>query len=306
MLTHTTALLSLLAGCHVFADGEIPLTCDDLADCGADSDTDSGTPSEFSVSAGIALSMTDGESWLAIAYDPPDLNPRVQKGGLGSTAGAVAWSADRSRLFLADDGALLQLGPNETDIKKFELPTLEPVLDMAAVGQSVFLITDSWIIGQLTPSADPVLINSEESLGFISMVSDGALLTVATSDNAGPDLYRLDPKTSEAEIVAEDFDSSADRVSGDLFFDAEVLMSCSNTGSIYDLDDLLGGGAGEPVVSPSTLSLTDVLTCGVDPDSGRYFVISASQGLIILAPDEDDIQLDLTGDGYTLGGAQIY
>jgi hypothetical protein len=311
MLTHTTAPLLLLAGCHVFSSGEIPLTCDELADCGSDTDSGSDTtaPEDLSLSVGIALSMLDAERWLAAAYDPPDLDPRVQKGGPGSTAGAVAWSVDRNRLVLAAEGALFVFGPNETDIKKFPLPTLEPVRDMEVVGQAVYLITDSWIIGQPSPSADPALINdSGEGLGFISMLADGPTLYVVTQGSgAGPDLYTFQTESDTADLIAAGFDTDSTRVGGDIFLGTDgALMSCSETGEIYDLDALLDGGDGAPIAGPTALSISDALTCGIDPDSGRYLVISATGGLLLFSADGEDLQVPLTAEGGTLGGAQIY
>lgn len=310
MLTYTTALLPLLAGCHVFADGEIPLTCDDLADCDPVFGADSGVPQDaFTLSAGLALSMTDVEQWLAIAYDPPALDLQLQKGGYGSTAGAVSWSSDRNRLFLAADGALLAFGADKSDIKKFELPTAEGVRDMVTLNQSVFLISNSWLIKQPSPNAEAIVLNdSDGGLGFVSMVADGlSLYIVAVKDDGGPSLYRYDTETDDIEMLAEAFDVSTEKIDGDLFLDdAGALMSCSAAGEIYILDEVIADGIETPIVSPSVLTVSDVLTCGIDPETGRFLVISASQGLIVLSPDEDDVRIELTAEGHTLGGAQIY
>ena len=259
MLTHTTALLPLLAGCHVFADGEIPLTCDDLADCGTETSGDSGAlQDDFSLSAGLALSMTDAEQWLAIAYDPPALDPQLQKGGYGSITGAIAWSADRNRLFLAADGALFAFGSDKSDISKFELPVFEDVRDMVTIDQSVFMITDSWLIKQPSPTEEALVLNdSDGGLGFVSMVADGlSLYIVAVKDDAGASLYRYDTETDDIELLADGFDSSTEKIEGDLFFDeAGALMSCSAAGEIYILDDLIESGQGTPIVGPSTLRM---------------------------------------------------
>ena len=307
---HKTALLPLLVGCHVFADGEISLTCDDLADCG---DADTGSPFDttldLSLSAGLALSMTDTESWLAGAFDPPDLTASVQKGGSGSTAGAIAWSADRNRLFLADGGAFYVFGPDKTDINKFEIPTLETVLDIQPIGQSVYLITTGWLIEQPSPKAELSTINdNSEGLGFVSMTADDTTLYLISDDGSdGSDLYTFDTESDFVDLSAENFDSDAARVDGDIFQGADgALMSCSTAGSIYSLTEMISTGTTSEDVASVSTSLDDVLTCGFDTDSGRYLVISASMGLFIIAPGEDDTLVDLTIDGQTLEGAHIY
>ena len=312
MRTPIHLLLPFLAGCHVFASGDIPVTCDDLDDCGTLGGGDSGLPAadpELTLSVGLALSMSDGETWLAGIYDPPDLSPRIEKGGTGGTSGAVAWSEDRKRLYVADGGVLYVYGPSEADIGQFALPTTEAIVDIQPYDQSVFLITTSWIIVQATPNAEPVILNDNgDGLDLVALTADESLVyVISDGDTDGPDLFAYDPSTDEAYPMAKDFDSNGARIGGDIFVGPDnTLMSCSLVGAIYSVDELLSGSADPTIYAFLETSVEDVITCGYDAGQDSYLVISASEGLFVLGPEGDEVNASLTSGGQALGGAYIY
>ena len=295
-------------GCHVFADGSISLTCDELSDCEADADTDADTNADFTLSAGIARSLTVTESWLASAYDPPDFTAHIEKGGAGSTAGAVAYSAETDRLYVADNGALFVFGPGSDNVNTFELPVVEPVIDIEPIGQSLYLITEHWLLIQSGPAQELTLINDNgDDLGFASMTAEDTTLYIVSDANAaGPDLYAFDTQTDLVETIATGFDNNSARVDGDIFFGTDgELMACSMAGAIYSIDEMLSGSTAAVRTYVSN-TIDDVLTCGQDPDSGRYLVASASEGLYVIASGEDDLLLTLTTSSLTTRGAHIY
>ena len=301
-----TALLPLLTGCHVFASGDILLTCDDLADCGTVDSVDTGTPF-VPLSVGIALSISEEDRWLTGVLAPPELTPDFQRGGDGSIAGAVQWAPDRSRLFLASSELLLILGSEKDDVSKVEIPTTEDVLDMALTEDGLYILTHSWLINQAAPSAPLTNINDAKSdLDFSVLATDGTDLYIVTDSDAEPDLFVLEASTGFFSALAENFDANTARVAGDIFIGPDgALMGCSAAGAIVSVDELIAGNTPEVQALVST-TIDDVLACGYDPDIDRYLVISAAQGLFITAIGEDDIQLPLTSDGQTLVGASIY
>ena len=304
-------LLPLLTACHVFADGEIGVTCDELPDCESDADTDADldTDLDLELSAGVALSTTDVQQWLATAYAPPDLTPRLERGGPGDTTGAVAWSVDRNRLYLASDGVLYVLGASKTDITRFEIPTDEPVLDMEPVGQSLYLITESWLLLQPSPNSELERLNeTSDGLQFLSMTLDGDFLYIISSEgSSGPDLLALETATGARTLLHEDFASSNARINGDIFIGADGnLMSCSRAGAIYSLDAMLDGDTDPEVLSFVESNIEDALTCGQDARTGRYMVISSASGLFLTTPGEAEIQVQIAEAGHTIDGAYIY
>ena len=307
MFRHTTALLPLLTGCHVFASGDILLTCDDLADCGAINPTDSGGEDFVELSVGIALSISDDESWLAGTFAPPDLSPDYQRGGPGSTAGAVLWSADRSRLFLTDHETLFILGSEPDDVKKVEIPTSEDILDIALNDSGLYLITSNWLFEQVAPSAALTTLSSPIlGLDFAAITTTDTELFMVTDNGASPDLYSLDTNSGNVNLLAEDFDTNSGRVAGDIFIGPSgELMGCSPVGAIVSIDEMTAGTSPEVYAFVST-TIDDVLACGYDSSIDHYLVISASQGLFITALGEDDIQLPLLSEGQMLSGASIY
>ncbi len=308
-------LCSLLSGCHLFSSGTIDLTCDELGSCDEDTSAlvdSADTGAELLLSQGVVLSVVDeADAWMAGVFDPPTLSARFEKGGTGSLAGAAAYSPDRNRMFVAADGALYTFGPSEDSIDKVELPVSEPVHDIQPVDQALFLVTDSWLLHQPAPGAPISVLNDGDNtpseLTGITLGEDGLLYIVDSGSSDGPDVYSIDPESSEPTTIGENIDSNAARVNGDLFIGPDgALMSCSGAGAVYSIDDLISSSKSPEVIAFVSTTIDDVLACGWDEAVGRYLIASGTEGIFATIPGEDDLRLFPAGEDVTALGAYIY
>lgn len=282
----TALVLWVLGGCHVFEDGSINVTCDELPACQTTVDTaeDTGMPLP-ELSLGFGYAAVDEDSWTMTAHNGT-LDVVFQRSGLGAFQGPFDYDPATGRGIVATADRLYVMGPDADSLTSHLMPTtLEPI-DMARLSDGIILITEADIVFQETPAETPE-IKAEGWLfegRHIAVFTDGddAYILNAGKDGRG-DLFSY-TKGEQLEFKAFSLVEDAQQdLGGGGFIGAEGAISfCSNDGEIRHLSDLIDGNQEPSLLIPTT---DRVVRCAWDNEQQRYLALQEDGTLLVSASD---------------------
>jgi len=294
-------VLLTLSACHVFSDGTIDVTCDDLPACsGTDTATvdtaDTGAPG-LTLGAGVGYAATDGERWTLAAVDS-DLAVTFQRSGLGDFSGPLDYNPETGQATVATTDRLYVFGPDSDDIQSFLMPTAGAPAGLARASFGTIVVTDAEIVYQAATTAEPVQVAKTAAFvgNFMSAFSSAAgdlVYVVSTHDGTGA-LYSLQPDTGIA-VVAEDLGvlASRDLGGGGFSGDGGALSFCSVDGTVYEMATSSTGGVDAVAQAEAA---TDVIRCAWDSDTQQHLMLQAD-GTLLTVSDSGTTRTALLRDG---------
>jgi len=290
---HLILSFLLLGACHVFETGEIPVTCDELDDCGVTVVPTTGS--------GIAISATDGTSWEATIFDGPEFNEIQRHASTGDLAGPLAYDPDAGLLYVNHYGAVYRFRQGEDAFKEHMPQEASPVLDMALVtGPSEdgpklpLLLTEDMIYGWW---GDISPIHPERpltDLRSLAVSPNETLYVLDAGDGDGPDLYTVSntaPMTTHSENIGIDMSL----LGGDLFFHGDELLVCSSDGSVYAIDDIISGDTTNALAYTSS-EVSQAVACAYDANLDRYLVATQDGVIYAIMSGEEEQIISLVSD----------
>ena len=299
-------LTLLLTACHLFADGSIPCSADELPDCAqvegdadadtdadtdadadgdsdtdadSDADTDADADTDVGISeVAVALSAKGSSQWRFLAVNE-DAEADLDLTGSGDILGAPMWVPS------------FQQGGVATDAELYLISDSGPEL---AAGLS-FGINDAAYVA----ADDAIYVGSDTALwlytfdGFERVDGSFERLTHVMSDGLGlwlidlgldgkPTLYSY-TSAGGLSLEIEDYDSIEGRSEAAFVGADGDVWVCSQGGGTWAVADIAAGST-----SPARLAqgaLTDVVDCGYDPGTDEVLMISASQGIFRVQAD---------------------
>ncbi|MFT4978144.1 MAG: hypothetical protein ACI8S6_004052 [Myxococcota bacterium] len=307
-------VLSLLifAGCHVFADGTVDVTCDDLPACSSVVDTaaDTGEFLATELSLGVGLAATDGERWSISAHEAPELSLTFQRSGLGDFGGPVDYNPLTGRALVATTQRLYVFGPEDDAIASHLMPTTQPPVALLRASFGALILTSGSIVYQEAPAEAPILIipstvTVEGPLlsAFSSSDKQTAYLISAGSTGAGA-LYAYTPGAGLS-LVEEGFAPGVLTLLGGGGFigpDNEILF-CSVDGAVHKLTDLVAGDSEAMLQLAAT---ADIIRCAWDETASRYLALQSDGALQVTSTSGETTAVALLRDGLSATSGHFF
>ena|GEM_PF-2742118 len=279
-----------LPACHVFDDGEISATCDELPGC-LEVPVDTGDSGTSVVSAGFGFAVAsvddDGVNYALEYYQGGELihsltgleNPSDEGFGEGleynSETETFFFTVTPTQLYEVSAKTLEVMGYDSTEM---EMTALE------SDGSDIWAILKGSFqqnIGRIdfsTKTFDKFSVDTS-SLDTLFSDGDGGLYLLDRTDVS---VFSIDAAAESIEQVISGFDDGS-RVVSAFFGPEDSLYSCSSAGAIYQVSDLESGSL-VPVVYSEELAGETVGACAYDASTSSYVVVTQA-AVYRLGPD---------------------
>jgi len=302
-------LTLILHGCHLFADGSIPCTADELPDCAevegdadtdtdadsdtdadadadsdadSDADTDSDTDTDIGdPEAAVALSLNAGASaWRFLGIDETGAEA-FDVGGSGALTGAPMWVPGSGNAAVVTGTELWVMN---SDGASFQSDAGVPLVDAAysAASDTVWAVSEEGLWGDQFDGTGINLYANDFARNAHVLVNNSAVWIIDLGKDGRPDLLRY-TQTEGLSVEHEDYDTIEGRSIGAYLGPDDRVWVCSEGGGTWAVDAIASGDT-----SPNRLAqgaLTDVIDCGYDPGTDEVLMISKSQGVFRVQAD---------------------
>lgn len=282
--------LLLLTGCHVFADGSIPCTRDELpcneadADADSDADTDTDTDADADTDTDADADPVLGAIYVArtgSSHEMVVLDSALQEVASQSITvalnGPIAWRPSDSTVLTALDESLYTMSRGTLSF----VGTLDDIVTDIAPGEQFFYIATPSSLYRGSSQGFELL-----NTGFIELDSlfwaDAAqsLLYLVDRGGAGghPSLYSYTPGTGGFAEELAGYDTTRNRSEDGFLGPGEQPFVCSAAGGVFAIADIAAGTTVPERIA--TGGLTDVFDCAYDPGTDEVMIFSASRGVL--------------------------
>jgi len=277
----------LLPACHVFDNGEITKTCDELPSCGDDSD-DTGSSASGSFGFALASGLEDYSQYALQYYQDGELvhdfEADVNLDEAEDFGEGLEYVSDPATFyFTLTSTKVVEVTVSSLEVEMFSLST-----DMRALesdGELFYAIMvgddgDSVIrrVDLENEDFDTYAVSTDSIDGLFSD-ADGVVYVL---DRETPSVLTLDSDSQSADIVASGFDDGT-RVVSAFIGPEDELYSCSSVGAVYRVSDLEAGDL-VPLVYSEELADISVGLCAYDPTTSTY-VLATQEAIYSLGLD---------------------
>ena len=292
MLHRFPALLSLtalaLSGCHVFDDGAIDQTCNELPNCGGSTyDTGLDTANDANDIGFAIASFDEDASELQIEYIEGgevvySVASEVNQAPGFQIGEALEYDVAGGIFYFALTGMDIVSWPVEDSTgKSAQMYSLaNPIMSLESDGDYLYADINNVLKRVNFETAQfEILSNVFESIDGLFADHNDSVYVV---DRETISVSRLDSESGEIETVASGFDDGTRLKSAFIGYNDE-LYTCSSAGAIYSVANLADGNQ-VPSSYSDDIGSSEVAFCAYDPATTGY-VLATQEAIYRLNRD---------------------
>ena len=273
-LSIAALIFGLMPACHVFDNGEISTTCDEMDGCGsASGETGIETGGFF----GFAVASYDEDNGvLALEYFEDDAVVVSAEVELESEpSSGLEYNANAETFYFTSDSGTVQSVTGDGDIGDVFSSTLE-ITALEAIGDYILSIVSGSLFQVPKGSAgdDGTVIDGDFGELYGLFVGSNEDVYALDYDGSHSSVFTVDSEAGTAEKTVSGFDDGLRSVGAFVGHQGEIY-SCSRAGAIYNVNDLSDGNA-VPVAFADDLLDSDAGACGYDATTGSYIIGSSN------------------------------
>jgi len=265
-------VLGLSPACHVLDNGEISRTCDEMDGCGSSTE-ETGLEVEVEVagSFGFAVaSYNEDDGVLALEYFEDDVVVVSAEVDLETApSSGLEYNANAETFYFTASSGAVQSVTGEGDSSSIFTSTLD-ITALEASGEFIYAIVSGGVYQVPKGGGDGTIVDGD--FGEVYGLFTGPNEEVYALENGGlfSSVWTIDGDAGTADATFESFDDGLRSVSAFVGHQDEIY-SCSRAGAIYNVSDLIDGGA-VPVAFTSELLDSNAATCGYDATTSSYII----------------------------------
>jgi hypothetical protein len=262
--------LGLSPACHVFDNGEIPKTCDELTGCGSSTEE---TGLEAVGTFGFAVASYDEDnSVLALEYFEDDavvLSAEIELETAPSSG--LEFNANAETFYFTSSSGDVQSVTADGDQSDVFSSTLD-ITALEASGDYIYALV-SGSVYQVPKGGDGgegMIINGDFGEGYGLFASPNGEVYALGYDGEASSVLAIDAEAGTASKTIESFDDGLRSV-GAFVGHQDEIYSCSRAGAIYNVSDLRDGDT-VPAAFASELLESNAAACGYDATTASYII----------------------------------